>query len=202
MSRAQLSVLAALAATVAVLTALVAARAQRPVAFHDTPASGFDGSVRPAAIPVHDFKLRDQDGHMVDTRSLRGAPVVVTFLYTHCRDTCPLTVQQIRGALDNVNAKVHVLGISVDPAGDTPQNAQTFLLRQHVTGRMSYLLGTRAQLAPVWKAFFIQPQTTKLEHTASTVLLDARGKQRLGYFTEHLTPEGLAADIRRLVAKG
>ena len=39
---------------------------------------------------------------------------------------------------------------------------------------MQFLLGTRAQLEPVWKAFAIQPQAKALEHSAHTVLADAR----------------------------
>jgi protein SCO1/2 len=201
-TRAQLSLLAAAAAVVAVLTALLVARAQRHDALADTPPSGFYGGVRPAGIPVRDFTLRDQNGRLVSSRSWRGEPTVLTFVYTHCKDTCPITVQQIRGAIDLAGRPVHVVALSVDPAGDTPARARAFLLRQHMTGRMTYLLGTRAQLAPLWKAFFVAPQTAKAEHSASTVVLDARGRQRLGYFTSQLTPEDLAADLRRLAAQG
>ena len=54
------------------------------------------------------------------------------------------------------------------------------------------------QLAPVWKAFGIQPQTKALEHSAHVVLVDAHGVQRIGFPFEHLTPEGLAHDLTRL----
>lgn len=202
MTRAQLSFLAVLAATVAVLVALLAARTERHDALADTPPTGFHGGVRPAGIPVRDFTLRDQDGELVSSRSWRGEPVVLTFIYTHCKDTCPITVQQIRGAIDQAQVPVHVVALSVDPAGDTPASARAFLLRQHMTGRMTYLLGPRARLAPLWHAFFVQAQTAKAEHSASTVLLDARGRQRVGYFTSQLTPEDLAADLRRLARKG
>jgi protein SCO1 len=91
-----------------------------------------------------------------------------------------------------------VIGVSVDPANDTPKRAQAFLLAQSMTGRMRFLLGTRAQLAPVWKAFGIQPQTKALEHSAHVVLADAHGVQRIGFPFEQLTPEGLAHDLTRL----
>lgn len=202
MTRAQLSLLAAAAAAVAVLTALLVARSERHDALADTPSTGFHGGVRPPGIPVRDFALRDQDGRLVSSRSWRGEPTVLTFVYTHCKDTCPITVQQIRGAVDQAATPVRVVALSVDPRGDTPASARAFLLRQHMTGRMTYLLGTRAQLAPLWRAFFVQAQSAKDEHTASTVVLDARGRQRLGYFTSQLTPEDLAADLRRLARKG
>ena len=108
-----------------------------------------------------DFTLHDQDGEDGHGAPLRGKPVVFAFVYSTCRDTCPAQVQTIRGALDDLGgADVHVVGISVDPANDTPKRAQSFLLKQQMTGRMEFLLGTREQLAPIWKAFAIQPQRT------------------------------------------
>jgi protein SCO1/2 len=198
LTRVHLALFAACAATLAVLAAILIARVTEQSAAEQTNAAGFHGGLRPAGIPVFDFTLRDQDGHRISTRSLRGRPVIVTFIYAHCKDTCPITVQQIRGALDDLGQKVPVIAVSVDPKGDTPSAARGFLLRQHMTGRMEYLLGTRAQLKPVWRHFFVREQLPNEEHTASTVLLDARGRQRIGYFTSQLTPEDLAADVRRL----
>ena len=83
------------------------------------------------------------------------------FVYSTCRDTCPAQVQTIRGALDDLGHDYPVFGVSVDPKRDTPKLADAFLLEQKMTGRMEFLLGTRAQLAPVWKAFGIQPQAER-----------------------------------------
>lgn len=160
--------------------------------------TGLHGALRPPAARAVDFQLRDQDATTATMRAYRGRTVVVTFLYSTCRDTCPLTAQQIRGALDQLGHDVPVLAISVDPAGDTPLHVKQFLVRQHLIGRMRYLVGTRAQLAPVWRAYGIQPQGSGYEHTASTVIVDGAGRQRVGYLTDQLTPEALAADLRAL----
>ena len=53
--------------------------------------------------------------------------MVVTFIYSHCQDTCPGRCRQIRGALDDVGRDVPVLGVSVDPANDTPASAKRFV---------------------------------------------------------------------------
>ena len=159
---------------------------------------GWAGAVRPPGLEVPRFVLHDERGRTVTSTSLLGRPTVFAFIYSTCRDTCPAQVQDIRGALDDTGLKVQVIGVSVDPANDTPKRAQAFLLAQSMTGRMRFLLGTRAQLAPVWKAFGIQPQTKALEHSAHVVLVDAHGVQRIGFPFEHLTPEGLAHDLKRL----
>jgi protein SCO1/2 len=159
---------------------------------------GWAGALRPAGQPVPEFTLRDQDGETVTSASLRGEPVVYAFIYSTCRDTCPAQVQTIRGALDDLGRDVRVIGISVDPANDTPRSAAAFLLKQRMTGRMDFLLGSRAELEPVWRGFAIQPQSEALEHSAHTVLADARGMQRIGFPFDHLTEEGLAHDLERL----
>jgi protein SCO1/2 len=161
--------------------------------------TGFAGALRPAGMPTARFALHDQDGRVVDAATLRGRPAVVTFLYTSCRDTCPLVADQVRGALDQLgSASVPVVAVSVDPRGDTPLAAKRFLARHGLTGRARYLLGSRAALAPVWRQFGVRPQDAGSDHTPSTVLLDHRGVQRIGFLADELTPEALAHDIRRL----
>jgi protein SCO1/2 len=134
----------------------------------------------------------------VRLRDLRGRPAVVTFLYTTCRDTCPLTTQQIRAALDQLGTDVPVVAVSVDPANDTPRRAQAFNVKQQMAGRMRWVLGTAAQLQRIWRAYGVAPQTEDGEHSASTVVLDGRGRQRVGFATSVLTPEALAHDIGAL----
>ncbi len=195
--RARLALLAA--AAVALVGVLAVGLLARAGGSADGGADGFAGAVRPA-IPAEDFVLHDQDGKRVDVRDLRGRPVVVTFLYTTCRDTCPVTAQTIGAALDRLGRPVPTIAVSVDPANDTPERARRFLVARHVAGRMRFLLGTRAELAPVWRDFGIRPQGKGLEHSAYVVLLDRRGRQRVGFPVDRLTPEGLAHDLRRLAA--
>ena len=165
----------------------------------DAPAAtGWEGSLRPPGTHLPDFELRDQDGGTVTAASLRGEPVVVTFIYSTCEDTCPGQVQSIRGALDDVGRDVPVIGVSVDPANDTPARARTFLLEQSMTGRMDFLLGTREELEPLWRAFGIAPQRDGREHSAYTVLVDGEGRQRLGFPASRLTPRALAHDLAGL----
>jgi protein SCO1/2 len=128
----------------------------------------------------------------------RGRTVVMTFVYSHCRDTCPAQVQAIRGALDRLGRDVPVLAVSVDPANDTGDSARRFLLQQHVAGRVRFVLGTRAQLEPVWRGYGIAPQQRGLEHSAYVVVVDDEGRQRVGFPAAQLTPEGLEHDLRRL----
>ncbi|CAA9470811.1 MAG: hypothetical protein AVDCRST_MAG65-747 [uncultured Solirubrobacteraceae bacterium] len=164
-------------------------------------ASGFAGAVRPPGLPAPPIEsLRDADGRRVDAAALRGTPVVYTFVYSTCEDTCPTQVQTIRGALDRLGRDVPVLAVSVDPRGDTPARAQRFINEQHMTGRMRFLLGSRRDLERVWSGFAIRPQEGRLDHSAYVVLVDGEGRQRVGWPSSLLTPEGLEHDLRVLLA--
>jgi protein SCO1/2 len=176
---------------------IVFARASAPPA---TGAGGFVGSLRPA-IPPKDFTLRDERGQRVSLRQYRGRVVVLTFLYSTCRDTCPLTATTIRGALDDLGHDVPALAVSVDPKDDTPDHVEGFLVQQRLDeGRMHFLTGSRAQLAPVWRDYGIQPQGQAYEHSAYVLLIDKTGRQRVSFPVDQLTDRGLAHDIRRLEA--
>jgi protein SCO1 len=165
-----------------------------PVAPPDT----FAGATMPQGLFAPDFELRNQEGERVSMRALRGRPVVVTFLYTHCEDTCPIQAQTVRGALDDLGHDVPALAIAVDPRGDTERSARKFLAEQRVSGRLDFVLGTRAQLRPVWRGFGVRPQRVTEEHNARITLVDARGIQRVGYPGSEATPERLAHDLELL----
>ena len=187
-------------ASLAILAAAGVIVFAKPSAEPRTGASGFAGSLRPA-IPPKDFTLRDEAGKEISLRQYRGQVVVLTFLYSTCRDTCPLTATTIRGALDDLGHDVPALAVSVDPKNDTPDNVEGFLVRQRVSGgRMHFLTGTRAQLAPVWRDYGIQPQGNGYEHSAYVLLIDKQGRQRVSFPVDELTDRALAHDIRRLEA--
>jgi len=158
----------------------------------------FEGATMPAGLRAPDFALRNQDGERVTMRELRGRPVIVTFLYTTCEDTCPTQAQQVRSALGELGEDVPALAVAVDPPRDTPRRARAFLAEQRMTGRMDFLVGSSEELRPVWKAFAAQPQRDDLEHTARLVLVDPKGFQRVSFPVDQVTPERLAHDLRLL----
>jgi protein SCO1 len=166
-----------------------------------TAGSRFQGAVMPDGLRAPDFELRNQDGERVSMRDLRGDPVIVTFLYTNCDDTCPAQAQTVRGALDELGEDVPALAVAVDPPHDTPQSARAFLAEQRATGRLDFVLGSRRELRPLWNGFFIAPQTVTQEHQARFTLVDKRGFQRVGYPGFEATPERLAHDLRILQAE-
>jgi protein SCO1 len=165
--------------------------------------SPFKGALRPAGARAKDFALRDQDGRLVRLSRLRGRVVVLSPMYTTCRDTCPLVAQQIEDALLDlplaVRRQVVALALSVDPANDTAASARKFLRTRLVSRHLDFLLGNQAELRPIWQAYGFSAQTRELEHNSYVVLIDKRGHQRVSFPVNFLTPESLAHDVGLLV---
>jgi protein SCO1/2 len=157
--------------------------------------SKFEGSIMPGGVRAPDFSLRDERGRTVSMRSFRGRPVIVTFLYTTCDQTCPTMAQTVKGALNDMESDVPAIAVAVDPPRDTAQQALKFLSKQRVLGRLDFVLGSRAELEPVWKGFAIQPQSVNQEHQARFTLVDKRGFQRIGFPGNRATPEAIAHDV-------
>jgi protein SCO1/2 len=142
------------------------------------------------------FRLRDQDGRPTTLAGLRGRPVILTFMYSTCEDTCPATARQIAQSLDDLGEDVPTVIVSVDPQNDTAATAQQFLNKMRLRGRATFVLGTRAQLAPIWKSYAVLPQGEGFEHSAVVLVLDAEGRQRVTFPVDKLTSSDLAHDVR------
>jgi cytochrome oxidase Cu insertion factor (SCO1/SenC/PrrC family) len=167
-----------------------------------TSSGALDGAaLTPVAAP--EFSLRDQSGQTVSLASLRGHVVALTFLGTRCGATCDVLAQQIRGALGELPVgAAKVVVISAEPKADTPDSATVFLARNYLNGRASFLLGTPAQLRPLYRDYRVHPPEAvgerRFDEYAFVMLIDRSGRERALFETAQLTPEALASDIRQL----
>jgi protein SCO1 len=205
-------------------------------------------------VPPPDFRLRDESGAWRSPAGARGDVLVVTFIYTRCRDLCPRQAAEIKQAVVDAGGGVQVYAITVDPEHDTPAQARAWLKRMGVAGGpVHILLGSRRELTPVWNRFGIVPLSPDpraeshggsraggyarepsladrrapaaasdpypavgdgsfrgrprhgggldYEHSAYALLIDERGRQRVGFPYEQITSELLLADIRALQAE-
>lgn len=159
--------------------------------------------VHPSTAP--DFTLRDQHGSRVRLSAQRGKVVVLTFLYTHCPDLCPLTALHINDALAALGARrsgVTVLGVSVDPRGDTPAAVRRFVRSHRLRPQFHYLTGSRATLARIWRLYDVKSVRiggADPDHTLYVLLLDRRGKTRV-LFDALARPAAMAHDLRLLLS--
>ncbi|MDP9286224.1 MAG: SCO family protein, partial [Actinomycetota bacterium] len=60
-----------------------------------TNPTGFAGAAVLPPRPAQTISLHDADGRSVTLAGQRGRYVLVTFLYTHCPDVCPLIASNL-----------------------------------------------------------------------------------------------------------
>jgi protein SCO1/2 len=136
----------------------------------------------PKAAP--ELKLKNSLGEPVDLAEYKGKAVLVTFIYTHCPDICPLIVSHLRTARAELGAKakdLRIVAVSTDPQGDNPRTVAGFLADHGMTGQMQYLIGSPAELRKTWTDWGIVAKRAKtgrdlVEHSALVYGIAADGK--------------------------
>ncbi|MBA3808081.1 MAG: SCO family protein [Solirubrobacterales bacterium] len=153
--------------------------------------------------------LRNYLGQPVNIASYKGKAVLVTFIYTHCPDVCPLITSNLRLAQNLMGAatraKAEIIAVSVDPRGDTKKAISTFLSRHEMTGRMQYLVGSTHELAAVWKAWGVgserdAKQPAFINHSGLIYGITGSGK-RLTIYASSFRPSDIAHDVPLLAAR-
>jgi protein SCO1 len=161
--------------------------------------------------PAPAVRLPDQDGRMTSLAALRGHAVLLTFLDSRCTNLCPIEGSQLAAVQRRLPAgkRPQLVVISVNPA-DSRASVAKFVRQAGWTQPWTWLLGTRATLAPVWKAFHIgvrlrhgqAVQTGKttirvagdVVHTIALYVIDPGGQERYGYLPP-FRPAAVAAAV-------
>jgi protein SCO1 len=132
-----------------------------------TTDSALHGLVVQPQRPAPALALNDYTGRAVNLAALRGKTVLVTFVYTHCPDVCPLIITNLAAAqrqLASEARRLHIIAVTVDPKRDTASAVKHFLSTRRAVGAIDYLIGSPKQLLPVWKAWGVAVATDKYEH--------------------------------------
>jgi protein SCO1 len=145
--------------------------------------------------------LRNYTGAPVNLGAFRGRAALVTFVYTHCPNWCPLIVSNLAAAqrqLGSKAARVQIIAVTVDPKRDTASAIRTFLSVRGATGRMDYLVGSHKQLAPVWKSWDVGVvvDRNKLTTGHSDIVYGVTASGRIAVvYPPNFTPAQIVHDV-------
>jgi protein SCO1/2 len=179
--------------------------AARSSSKHANSQSDFVGSVLTPRIQAPPLALRSYRGSEVRLSRFRGKVVLLTFLYTHCPDVCPLIAGNLRVVHEQIHneaSRVEMLAVSTDPRGDTPRIVKKFLKARGVTGQLDYLIGSQAELRPVWRRWHVGAMAGKhglVGHSALVYGISASGKL-VTIYPSNFRPTDIEHDIPRLAA--
>jgi protein SCO1/2 len=125
---------------------------------------GMVASIRPAsgasrygASFFPNIELTDQNGkkvHFYDDL-IKGKTVALTFIYTQCKDACPLEtarMRQVQKALgDRVGKDIFFVSISIDPTRDTPEVLHDYAEMYNAGPGWSFLTGKPDEIVALTK---------------------------------------------------
>jgi cytochrome oxidase Cu insertion factor (SCO1/SenC/PrrC family) len=195
-------------AAVAGVTFAILRQSQAPAAIQAPVARRFAAAATWAAgtRKAPDFTLTDQHGAPISLASLRGRPVIVTFIDPLCRDFCPIEAQHLN---DVVNAfpsasKPAIVAVSVNVYGNAHATLMEDARKWKLVPEWRWAIGHPAELSRVWNAYHVQvlAMTKKVAgvtvhtigHTEAAYVIDSKGYQRALF----LWPYGADGVVRTL----
>jgi cytochrome oxidase Cu insertion factor (SCO1/SenC/PrrC family) len=154
-----------------------------------------------------DTVLIDQQGRPVRFYSdvVAGKVVCFTFVFTQCRDACPLLMARLNRVKASLGPRfggeVTFVAISVDPENDTPAALQAFATRHGAADAgWTFLTGSRADLAMVAGRLGGWPESPD-QHTTAFVAGNARTRHWIKVRPD-TPPEAVAEQLRGLADEG
>lgn len=176
---------------------------------------------------VPEFALIDHLERPVISTEFRGKVVVANFIYTSCRDICPLLSVQMKSLQERLrqdhlaDGRVQLLSFTVDPVRDTPPVLRAYAERHEADPAVwRFVTGPEDTLVPLIVDGFRlgatalppgpasqgehrmggESQTSyEVMHGARFVLIDRRGQIRAYPDGRDLDIDELVANIRRLL---
>lgn len=193
-----------LAMTLAMLLCALAAAPARP---HQAHAHG-QATAPTAGKPVKltDSLLQDQDGRSLRlaTDAVADKVVAVTFVFTHCVDTCPLVshtfsqVQEMLGPL--LEDRVRLISLTVDPARDTPARLKQYASQFVARPGWLWLTGDQASMKQALQDFGVYAASPE-NHPSIIVIGDPRtGRWTRLYSID--SPQQVLSRVNELLAAG
>ncbi len=122
----------------------------------------------------------DDQGQSVSLSRWRGAPLVVTAVYTACVDTCPRTLAKLRKLSDQYahdGRRAEFVVVTLDPSHDGPEELRTYRAKHQVPPAWHLLRGGEQQTAQLGGMLDIHPMVMDehLVHESRIIVFDASG---------------------------
>jgi cytochrome oxidase Cu insertion factor (SCO1/SenC/PrrC family) len=147
---------------------------------------------RPAPEPLStlpDFSLVERDGSTVTLATLRGAPWIADFIFTHCALYCPRLTARMKKLRADLPAGVRTVSITVDPARDTPAVLSAYADSWQAEGRSwLFLTGDKDPIWTLIRKGFLLPveenpdvEASPILHSNRFALVDSAGRLRGTY---------------------
>ena len=162
----------------------------------------------PVARELAPFTLVDHNNEVFNETTLRQRWSFLFFGYTHCPDVCPTTLSVLNSVaqrLQDVDADIRFVFISVDPERDTPEKLARFV--SYFNKNFIGVTGTEQQIEQFTRELGIMHMRVAadenataylVDHTASVLLIDPDGRYH-AVFSPPLSAGKISDDFRKIL---
>jgi protein SCO1/2 len=143
-------------------------------------------TVLPATTEIAQFSLLDQDGATFTRDDFAGRWNLVFFGFTHCPDVCPLTLQVLAEARqqlldDGYDKAPRIVLVSVDPERDTPAIIGKYVANFGddvigLSGALSELRKLTGSLGIFFEKSAVDGDNYSVDHSAVVIVIDPDGR--------------------------
>lgn len=141
----------------------------------------------PKNVLALETKWRTEAGGKTSLEAWKGRWYALTFVYTGCAGTCPLTTRKLKrldAALQKAGRPLDLVVVSLDPAHDTPEAIAQYRARYEITKakRWHVLVGDDAQVRTLTMLlnfkYTTNPSTGVILHDNTVFLVAPDGSVR------------------------
>lgn len=127
---------------------------------------------------------KDETGATVTLERFKGRWYALTFVYTSCAGSCPLTTKKLKrldAALEQAGTPLDLVVVSLDPSHDTPPMVKQYRERYGLEGarRWQILVGDDAQVRTLTMLLEFKytknPESGVIMHDNTVYLVDPAG---------------------------
>ncbi len=161
----------------------------------------------PGTRDIAVFELKDESSKPYTNNSLKGQWSLLFFGYTHCPDVCPTTMSNLAQLVEmlpaNMQNKLQVVLVSVDPERDTLEHLKAYV--EHFNVNFRGVTGSHKQIKPFAKslgAIYFKGEVDAsgnypIDHSSKVFLVNPLG-QRAGLFDGQAMPPAKSYPLESL----
>ena len=169
--------------------------------------AALERSQRALGTAVGDHAFRAADGTPVRLASLRGRPVLVSFVYTACSQVCPTTTRFLARTVAEADrtlgpGRFAVVTIGFNYPYDTPEAMRAFARQQGIDRRDWHFLSPEAGVVEAITGelgFSYAASAGGFDHLTQVTLLDADGRVAAQVYGENFEVQMLVGPLKALL---
>ncbi|MBW7907850.1 MAG: SCO family protein [Kiritimatiellae bacterium] len=149
---------------------------------------------------AHAFQLTDQFGQRSGPADFRGAPLILTFAFSHCKTICPAILSELKEASEKLGQRIPILVITLDPWRDREGQIAAMAKNWDFGPQSRMYTGSLEEIQRVLKEYRVptirDEQNGDITHPPMVYILDADG--RLAYLFNRPSVSWITDAIARI----